>query len=211
VNAGIAVYAAASLYLTYERSDDVRLAQGGGFLIVGLGVLAVIASVGVFGGVPHRLRPSARRNMRFVRSAYAWLGLAALLHVYFAATALLDDRAIRYFQVDAARHFIALGFLTTITVGMAFLVMPVLAMRRLGGRSANALAVVLLALLHGTAASRGLGSLIVNEGHLDEGYWTMTAGGTLGILALLIFVGYIAWSPKRGDAMEITVTTRAGP
>lgn len=205
LNAAVAVYAAASYRLSFERSDWVRSAQDAGFVLAGLGALALIATIGIFGGVPHRLRPSARRNMRLVISAYAWLALAAALHIYYGSTALLDDRAVAYLQVDAVRHFIAIGFLTTITVGMSFLVMPALAMRRLGGRSANTVAVVLLALLHGAAASRGLGSLIVNEGHFDEGYWTMTVGGTLGVLAMAIFVGYVLWNPKPVDTIEVNV------
>jgi hypothetical protein len=110
--------------------------------------------------------------------------------------------------VDAVRHFIALGFLMTVTLGMAFLVMPVLAMRRLGRDTARRVAVVLLALLHGAAAARGAGSLIANEGRLDEGYWTMTVGGTLAILVIAVFVGYLLWNPAR-PAEELPVVERA--
>jgi hypothetical protein len=111
-------------------------------------------------------------------------------------------------ETDAVRHFIALGFLTTVMIGMALLVMPALAMRRVQGRSARLVAVVLLALLQGAAAARGLGSLIVNEGHLDSGYWTMTVGGTLGIFVMLIFVGYILWNPKEPPRDRVPVTER---
>jgi hypothetical protein len=78
----------------------------------------------------------------------------------------------------------------------------------LSRRSAGIVAVVLLSLLHGAAASRGLGSLIVNEGHLNEGYWTMTVGGTLAVLAMAIFAGYMLWSPKEPPANQITLTER---
>jgi hypothetical protein len=211
LNLAIPVYAAASYRLSFETSDSMRALQSAGFVLAGAGALAVIATIGIFGGVPHRLRPSARRNMRFVISAYAWLALAAVLHVYYGATALLNDRPLAAFEVDAVRHFIAIGFLTTITVGMAFLVMPALAMRRLGGRSVSTVALVLLALLHGAAASRGLGSLVVNEGHFDEGYWTMTVGGTLGLLAIAVFVGYILWKPKPGETIEVSEVGRGAP
>jgi hypothetical protein len=208
LNAGIAQYAASSFWGTYEPSNALRYAENAGFLLVGAALILTVATLGIFRGAPHRLRASARRNMRFVRSAYAWLALAAVLQVYFAASALGDSRFVAAFETDAVRHFIAIGFLTTVIIGMAFLVMPALAMRRLGGRSANLIATVLLTLLHGTAAARGLGSLIANEGHFDEGYWTMTVGGTLGILVMITFVGYILWNPKHPT--EISLTERQG-
>lgn len=169
LNAGIAMYAGAVLWITYERSDIPRALQNAGFVLVGLGLVVAVVTLGIFRGAPHRLRESARRNMRFVRSAYAWLALAAVLHAYFGVDALLDNGVVASLEVDAVRHFVAIGFLTTVIVGMAFLVMPVLAMRRLSGRSVSSVAIILLTLLHGAAAARGLGSLIANEGHFDEG------------------------------------------
>ncbi|HEY8765983.1 MAG TPA: hypothetical protein VIP09_01770 [Dehalococcoidia bacterium] len=208
LNAGIALYATSDWWGSYEQPDGLRYTENAGFLLVGAGLILMVATLGIFKGSPHRLRESARRNMRFVRSAYAWLALAAVLQVCFAASALADSRFVADFQTDAVRHFIAIGFLTTVIIGMAFLVMPALAMRRLGGRSANLIATVLLTFLHGAAASRGLGSLIVNEGHINEGYWTMTVGGTLAVLAMAIFAGYMLWSPKEPPADEITLTER---
>ena len=208
LNAGVALYTATGLWLTYERSDALRLLQNGGLLLVALGLIGMVAATGVFRGTPHRLRESARRNMRFVRSAYAWLTVAASLQAYFAVLAILDDRAVRALQVDAVRHFLALGFLMTVTLGMAFLVMPALAMRRLGGRPVRIIALVLLALLHGSAAARGAGSLIASEGHLDEGYWTMTAGGVMAILVMAVFLGYLLWRPRSGGD-DLPVVQRA--
>jgi hypothetical protein len=118
------------------------------------------------------------------------------------------DGFVPSLQVDAVRHFIAIGFLTTVIVGMAFLVMPALAMRRLSGRTASSVAMILLALLHGAAAARGLGSLIANEGHFDSGYWTMTVGGTLALLVMAIFVGYVLSNPKEPAAGQIPLTER---
>ena len=203
LNAGIATYAGSALWGTYARSDIPRMTQNVGFILVGVGLVLTIAALGIFRGAPHRLRDSARRNMRFVRSAYAWLALAALLQAYFGSRAVMDDAVVASLETDAVRHFIAIGFLTTVIVGMAFLVMPALAMRRLSGRSASAVAMTLLALLHGAAAVRGLGSLIANEGHVDEGYWTMTVGGTLALLVMSIFIGYILWNPKAPARDEI--------
>lgn len=208
LNLGIAGYAVAALWGTYQVSDTLTQARNAGFLLVGVALVMLVLALRIFEGTPHRLREAARRNMRFVRSAYAWLLLAATPQAYFAARALMGDRIVASPETDAVRHFIALGFLTTVMIGMALLVMPALAMRRVQGRSARLVAVVLLALLQGAAAARGLGSLIVNEGHLDSGYWTMTVGGTLGIFVMLIFVGYILWNPKEPPRDRVPVTER---
>lgn len=207
LNAGIALYAAASLWNTYERADILRTGQNLGLVLLGAGIVGMVVAIGIFKGSPTRLRDSAQRHMRFVRSAYAWLALAAVLQVAFAVVAELDSRPVHAFEIDAVRHFIAVGFLTVITMGMAFLVMPVLAMRRPGGRAAKIVSVVLLALLHGAAASRGLGSLIADEGNLDAGYWTMTLGGTLAVIAMAVFAWYIALGPKRPPE-EIALSMR---
>ena len=209
LNAGIAIYAGTALWGTYEQSDLLRSGQNAGLLLAGAGFLVMIATLGIFKGSPVRLRESARRHMRFVRSAYAWLTLAAILQIAFAIDAELDGRFVHALQIDAVRHFIAVGFLTVITVGMAFLVMPVLAMRRPGGRATRIVALVLFGLLHSAAASRGLGSLIADRGHFDAGFWTMTMSGTLAVVAMATFAVYIAWNPRHPPE-EIPLTMRSG-
>jgi hypothetical protein len=192
---GVILFAASALWATYERTDFLTYGQDAGLLITGAAILAVIGVVGIFRGAPHRLRPSAQRNMRFIRSAYFWLAFAATLQSLYAVDAMLDDRVVRALQVDAARHFIALGFLTTVLVGMAFLVLPRLAVRRLH-RSVPVVTAVLLALLHGATAFRGAGSIIADRTHLEAGYWSMTAGGTFAVIAIAVFTGYILYNPR---------------
>ncbi|MEE8347030.1 MAG: hypothetical protein V3S20_06760, partial [Dehalococcoidia bacterium] len=157
-----------------------------------------------FEGRPSRLRHSSRRSMRFVRSAYAWLLLAALLQVFFSTKVLLDQRSLTHFQTDAVRHFLALGFVTTMIIGMALLVLPRLAMRRARARTASVVAPVMLILLHGATAARGVGSLLVDEARIEAGFWTMTAGGLAAILAMTVFAAYLLW-PSRSPEVPLTV------
>ncbi len=203
-NAGIAIYAAALIWKSYDHSADVRLLQTVAFLAVGVALVALLALLRIFEGRPHRLRDSARRSMRFVRSAYAWLLLAALLQVFFSTQALLDQRPLTHFQMDAVRHFLALGFVTTMIIGMALLVLPRLAMRRAQARTASVVAPVMLILLHGATAARGVGSLLVDEARIETGYWTMTAGGLAAILAMTVFAAYLLW-PSRPPEVPLSV------
>ena len=204
-NGAIAAYTAAVLWRSYDLSADSRLLQTAGFLGTALALIAMVGILRVFEGQPLRLRVSARRSMRFVRSAFAWLLLAAALQVFSAVRALLDARLPAYYEVDAVRHFLALGFVSMMIIGMALLVMPRLAMRRAQARPARIVAPLLLALFYGAAAARGAGSLLANEAHLNSGFWTMTVGGTLGIIAMLSFAAYLVWTPRES---EIPVSLR---
>jgi len=205
-NGGIAAYAAAGIWLSYDSSADVRVLQSLGFLAAGVSLLAMVALLGIFWGEPQRLRTSARRSMRFVRSAYAWLFVSAGLQTFFASRSLIDQRFPAYYEIDAVRHFLALGFITTMIIGMSLLVMPRLAMRRAYGAAPRFLIPALLALLHGAAAARGAGSLLVNETRIEEGFWTMTAGGLAGILAVGLFAAYLIRQPSPA---EIPLTPQA--
>ncbi len=105
------------------------------------------------------------------------------------------------------RHFLALGFVTTMIIGMALLVLPRLAMKRAQARTASVVAPVMLILLHGAAAARGVGSLLVDEARIETGFWTMTAGGLAAILAMTVFAAYLLW-PSR--PLEIPLSVRHG-
>lgn len=201
-NAAIGVYAAATVWKSYEPGADVRVPQTLAFALAGAAFLLLLGVLRIFQGTPHRLRPSARRSVRFVRSAYAWLAVAAVLALFYAARALLDGRALRYYETDAVRHFVAVGFLTTMIIGMALLVLPRIAMRRPTERAATLVAPVLLGLLHAATAARGAGSILVDEAEVESGFWTMSAGGLAAILALALFAGYLLLPAKR---LEIDV------
>ncbi|MDP2675556.1 MAG: hypothetical protein Q8Q00_11745 [Dehalococcoidia bacterium] len=204
-NAGIAAYAAAFIWKSYDHSADVRVLQTAGFLAVGVALLALLALLRIFEGKPVRLRASARRSMRFVRSAYLWLLIAAALEVFFSVRAFAAGRPPAHFETDAVRHFVALGFVTTMIVGMALLVVPRLAMRR-AQTQPGFIAPALLVLLHGATAARGAGSLLANELRLEAGYWTMTGGGLAALVAMIVFAVYLFW-PAR--PLEIPVAERS--
>ena len=205
-NGGIAAYAAAFLWKSYDHTVDVRLLQTAGFLALGVALLALLVLLRIFEGKPVRLRASARRSMRFVRSAYFWLLAAAALEVFFSLRALADGRPPTHFQTDAVRHFIAVGFVTMMIVGMALLVVPRLAMRRAQTQPARFVAPALMVLLHGATASRGVGSLLADETRIEAGYWTMTGGGLAAFVAMTVFAVYLFW-PARPP--EIPVTARS--
>lgn len=205
-NAGVGGFAAAVIWRSYDVTAGERVLESVSFGAVGGAFLLLLAALRIFEGTPHRLRESARRSMAFVRSAYAWLLVAAGMQVFFGLRALWDERLPAHYEVDAVRHFLALGFVTTIILGMALLVLPRLAMRRMQGRSSRLVAITLLVLVQGAAAARGAGSLLANEARFDEGFWTMTAAGLFGIVAMALFAWYLLRTPKQP---EIPLSVRA--
>ncbi len=210
LNAGVGAYAVAAVWRSYDDSGILENLQTLGFLAAGASLASMPFLLRVFEGAPHRLRESARRSMRFVRSAYLWLLLAGLLQAYYGIRALWAGRPPAHYETDAVRHFIALGFVTMTIFGMSFLVLPRLAMRRISGATARWLAPGLLALLYGAAAARGAGSLLVNDAKADAGFWTMSSAGVLGFLAMAAFAAYLARNPPQPDIL-LQVQQRKSP
>jgi hypothetical protein len=193
--AGTVMYVAGAFWRGEEASDSARWLYNGGLLVSALGLAGAVLALGILRGAPHRLRASAQRSMLFVRAGYGWLLAGAVLQAYYALKAAADDRLVLYYETDAVRHLLALGFATTVLFGMALLVLPRLAMRRGTGRSVAAVIATLLLLAQGAAVARGAGSLLVNEAHFDEGFWAMSAGGITGLLAVLLFTAYLLQHP----------------
>lgn len=203
------LYVVAAVWLGEEASETARWLYDLGLLFSGLSLAAAVLALGILRGAPHRLRPSAQRSMLFVRAGYAWLLMGGILQAYYALRALADERLVQYYETDAVRHLLALGFATTVLFGMALLVLPRLAMRRGTGRSVKAVVASLLVLVQGAAMARGMGSVLVNEARIHEGFWTMSAGGVAGLLAMLLFTAYLLQHPGQLE-IPLPARTRAG-
>lgn len=61
--------------------------------------------------------------VKFIRAAYIWLVIAALLEAGLAVRALAGTAPL-YLEISSARHAIALGFLTLMVTGMALRMLP---------------------------------------------------------------------------------------
>lgn len=62
--------------------------------------------------------------VKFIRTAYVWLIIAAALEAGLALRTLLGADAPAYFELSAARHALALGFLTLMVLGAAMRMVP---------------------------------------------------------------------------------------
>jgi uncharacterized protein involved in response to NO len=181
---GLAIYAVASVWESYRPVAGLGEAQAAGRLLMGLGLI-VPALYSAFWRPPLRLRASARRPGTLVRLGMAWLAAGGLLMVALAGQSLARGGAVAYNQVDAVRHLLAVGTVTTMIIGMGYLVMPAFAMARQTGLLYHgSLTLALLALPTATAlrvaGGWSLGHLAVAD-HLTAG------AGILAWLAVAAF------------------------
>lgn len=203
--AGTALQAGASM--VPDGATMVRLQQAGALLIAAA-IAAAIRLTGVW-RPPTRLRPAARGAALLVRTAYAWLSLAAVVIVFIALPALTRGRPASPAGEDAVRHILGLGVITTLIVGMALLLLPWLGMRRLPGAAAQREARVLWALLTAATALRALGGLRGDDaGPAHDG--PVALGGLLAISALAFFALRVVRA-ARGARTRIALHERSEP
>ncbi len=159
-----------------------------GPLALGLAMIAFALSINPLEAEP----PDGGHHVAegYLKSAYAWLGIAGGLQTWFVARAWLGGDYVSLAQIDGVRHSLALGFITMMIVGMATRVLPVFAGRRLYSQF---LAASALWMLNVAALTRAVGGLMADTSYMTDRYWVMAVAGTLGLLALILF----AWNLYR--------------
>lgn len=165
------------LWLLGVLAQAFAVAAGPWLLLAGAALLA--RSIGVFGaGIARQsLHGDARLTRLGVRSAFVWLfvGLAIL-----AAGRL--GLASSYFQVSAARHALALGFVTLMIYAVASRVLPSFTGRRLWSRRLQALTLV----VGNVGVALRVGAQLVPDGG-GPGAAINGAAGILAYSALVLF------------------------
>ncbi len=161
---------------------------------MGLIFLASTWLVGVFRPAANRAAPASEHHVRFIRGAFAWLVIAAGLAAYYGIRASIDGSPPRPHGLDALRHAVGVGFASLMIVGMAMLVLPEFAIRRMRyptERLPHSLILVLLT----TATALRVGAAVAAPRWLSpDRYWPMAAGGVLAEVALLLFAAIFVWS-----------------
>jgi len=187
LQAGVALHAAATAWATYRPWEAAPRLAGAGYLLVGLGLLGAVLTVGPW-RAPSRLREVARAAGTLVQAATAWLAVGGALLASLGADALVRGEPVPYARLDAARHLLAVGTVTTMILGMGYLVMPAFALARQPGaqqrrqRWAVALALALLPL---AAVLRTAGGWLAGEGATAD-----HLSATAGVLAWLAVASF---------------------
>jgi len=102
------------------------VAFGGALAALALLLAAFVAALGVLAPIRAASpEPGVDRGYeKYVRLAYAWLALSALMLLAFAVV-VLRGGGLDHAYVGAYRHALTVGFITTLMVGMAQRIVPV--------------------------------------------------------------------------------------
>lgn len=207
LNVGVVVHTVGGLWPEDAGGQVAARVQDAGALVAAAAVLWLTALMGVLVPAPNRLRPVAQANAWLIRAAYAWLVVGGILLAYFAATAFRDGRPIVWQDADAVRHALALGTVSMMVVGMAYLLVPALAIKRPAGLRSGMFAYATLVALNVAAGLRVIPALAASPTDRSAYYGPMAAAGALGLLAvaLLAFAfsrrDFVPPVPPIGDGM----------
>ncbi len=126
LNAGLAVRLAGSGGAALLAAPALDAVARLGTLAEAAGLIAFALTLAPWRGpqVPVASPGGYSGYVKFVRTGYVWLIITALLEAGLAGRALAGT-APTYFEVSAARHALALGFLTLMVTGVALRIVPV--------------------------------------------------------------------------------------
>lgn len=170
------------------RMADVAL------LVVAAAMLLIVWATGLFHPRANRVAAASQAQFWFARTAMGWLLVTALLLAWYAAGKLNDARVLDQYQVDGVRHLLTLGVVTMMIVGMAMLVVPEFAGRRLQHPGEGVLTWTLFVALNAATALRAWPALEGVGWLNDDRYWPMAAAGGLAIGVVAVFATIFAQS-----------------
>jgi len=185
---GVGAYVGVTLWSAYDELTPALARLGdAGLILIGAACVTISWLSGVFRPSANRVAAPSQVQFWFVRAAMSWLAAGGIMLAWFGARAFAGPRIVDAFAMDAVRHAIAVGVLTNMIVGMAMLVVPEFAGRRLQHPNERWLVVSMIVALNVAAALRVWPAL---EGVHWIGvarYWPMAIAGTLTEAVLLVF------------------------
>ena len=186
--AGNALFAGALLYAAYDAPTKTSMRIGdAGLVASALALLAVVWMTGVFHPRANRVAAASQTQFWFVRCGMAWLAVAAALSIAYAARAFADARMPDAYALDAVRHLLAVGVLTLMILGMAMLIVPEFAGRRLQHPKEAPLIMTMLIAINIAVSLRAWPAIAGVDWYQHTRYWPMAAAGGLAEAVVVAF------------------------
>jgi len=184
LQAGLALYLAAAFWRDAHPNTTALELEATAHMLMGLG-LASPALLSAFWRPPLRLRTLSREPGRLVQMAMGWLALGGVMLTTMGALSLAHVAPLELPRLDALRHVLGTGSITTMILGMAYLVLPPFALARQRGLGYRWAVRVALAALPLATILRALGSWMRGDwGAADHlAGW----GGALAWMAVATF------------------------
>lgn len=199
--AGLSMFAAASLYAAIETRTATSARIGdAGLLLTAAAFVSVVWYTGVFHPRANRVALASQAPFWFVRSAFAWMFIAALLIAWYATRGFIDGEMPDMFALDALRHVLAIGVLTMMICGMGMLIVPEFAGRRLQHPNERALILAMVLALNASTALRVWPALEGLDWLGRTHYWPIALSATLAEITIIVFAFMFAqswWEQRR--------------
>jgi hypothetical protein len=164
----------------YVLSDAGLMATGGCFLVIAW-------FSGALRRAAERLRPASQPHMRLVKMAFAWLTLAGLMAVYLGGKGAVAGELPSVLDLDALRHTLAAGVVTTLILGMGMMILPEMAAERQRPHHQASLSAFLAALMGSATVLRVLPGLAGAGLNADARNGMTALAGVLAEVAVVTF------------------------
>ena len=205
---GIALFASFLLIAAERRPGEMLIRMGAiGLFLTGIGFAILVWTSGAL-APGSRVAAASKTQFLFVRCAFGWMAVAAALTYWYAGRALQDGKAPDQFELDAIRHVLTIGVLINIVIGMAMLIVPEFAGRRLQHPNERLLQLAILAAVNAASALRLWPAFEGLHWLEDTRYWPVAAAGGLASLAVVAFGLMFAqsWWEQRDPAWAARAT-----
>ncbi|MBA4179596.1 MAG: hypothetical protein C0506_03315 [Anaerolinea sp.] len=209
---GVLLNAGAAAVLVSPWLDDVdqrEAVMGAGFLLSGAALIWLPPIAGSVWGRARRLRPRARRASRFVLAANVFAMIAGALLVWAGVRMLFFDGDNAVPARDAARHAYGAGLITLLIIGMAQLVAPFFALRRVEAVGPSLVERGAWWCLLTAAALRVTTGLLAEAWDIEPRMQTSALAGALGWLGLLLFVAMVVDAIRSEPRMKALMAEQA--
>ena len=201
---GLLLFAGEALQTSLRHTHIVGV-QILGLFCLGAALIGAAATTGSWKPAS-RLRPSARGAAGLLKAAFAWCAVAGALDIAFAIQSWASRQPLADNEADAVRHILAVGFVTTMIIGMGHLLVPALATQRLAGLTAKRRLLLFRILLFAAVVLRAGPPLLPElSGRLS--YSLIGCAGVLAWLAVALF-GYFLWRARREQAGNLEAVAR---
>lgn len=191
---GVALNAGALAILVSAALDDVDrrdAVMGAGFMLSGAALLWLPPLAGSVWGRARRLRPRARRAARFVLAANVFAMMCGALLLWAGAQIAFFEGGHAAPARDAARHAYGAGLITLLIIGMAQLVAPFFALRRVESTGPSLAERGVWWCLVSAAALRVTTGLLAQEWDIEPRMRVSAIAGALAWLGLVLFAGSV--------------------
>lgn len=186
--AGTALAAGASLWGAYRGGTEATArVESVGLLCTAVAAVLIVWLSGALVPAANRVAAASQTQFWFARAAMAWLLVAAALTAWYAVPALGDGSFIDQFEMDAVRHTMTVGLFTMLIVGMAMLIVPEFAGRRLQHPDERLLVLGMLVALNAAVVLRVWPATRGIDWIQDTRFWPMAAAGVLAEAVVVVF------------------------